>query len=343
MRIGLVSTLATTVRSGGAGSVESLVWLLAREFTKLGHDVTVFAADGSEAAGRVIATAPGIYGENGAPDDWQLCEFMNLCAAAKYSREFDVLHSHVYLWGLPLEPLARARMVHTLHVMPDISMARLRAIFPGACVTGISCFQWSLLPDMPPSAVIYHGVDENQLPFSPQASDYVCYLGRFTSGKGVLRAISAARALDFRLILAGPRNAYFDQHVRPLVDGGTVEYVGPVSRQARAQLLGGARALLYPIASPEPFGLVLAEAFMCGTPTAAIGIGAVPEIVDEGITGFCADQDTFEYAVLRAVSLDRRRVRDRATERFSSERMAREYLNLYVQRAADGAPTYGTS
>jgi glycosyltransferase involved in cell wall biosynthesis len=117
--------------------------------------------------------------------------------------------------------------------------------------------------------------------FRPEAEDYVCFLGRFTPDKGPLAAVAAARELGLRLLLAGPRSDYFTRRVEPLVDGRGVEYVGPVAGQTRDRLLGGARALLYPIRQPEPFGLVPVEAMMCGTPVAAVRLGGA-EIVEEG-------------------------------------------------------------
>src|SRR5262249_29151145 len=151
-------------------------------------------------------------------------------------------------------------------------------------------------------------------------------LGRFIPGKNPLAAVAAARALGVRLLLAGPRNDYFRDHVEPLVDGRCVEYVGYVAGRARDQLLGRARALLYPVGAPEPFGLVQVEALMCGTPVVAMRVGAVPEIIDEGITGYTATStDEFLLGVTRSFTLDRRRVRERAEERFSARRMAGQY------------------
>jgi glycosyltransferase involved in cell wall biosynthesis len=339
MRIAQVSTLATPVREKGSGSIEGLVWLLTRELVRMGHDVTVFAAAGSEVCGELVATLPGPYATAGSPDDWQLCEWINLCRAVEQSGRFDVLHSHAYLWGLPLEPLSRAPMVHTLHVLPDPEedSARLRAMVCGACVTAISHYQWSAFPEFPPAPVIYHGVDASQFTFQPQPEDYVCFLGRFTAEKGPLQAIGAARVLGVRLLLAGPHNDYYRQHLKPLVDGRSVEYVGPVGGAERDQLLGGARALLYPLTYPEPFGLVLVEAMMCGTPVVAMRLGAVPEIVDEGITGYCADsEEEFARQVFPSFALDRSRVRERAEARFSAERMAGQYARLY-HRLMDAA------
>ena len=140
----------------GSGSVEGLVWLLARELTRLGHAVTVFAAAGSCVEGELVVTLPGPYAVNGAPGNWHLCEWINLCRAVEQSGRFDVLHSHAYLWGLPLQPLSKAPMVHTLHVCADEDVARLRAMAPDACVTAISRYQWSGFPALRPAAVIQH-------------------------------------------------------------------------------------------------------------------------------------------------------------------------------------------
>src|SRR3954451_11340086 len=143
MRIGLVSTLATRVGRVGSGSVEQLVWLLAREYGRRGHDVTVFASADSQLDVELVATVPGRYASAGAPDDWQLAEWMNLCRAVEESFRLDVLHSHAYLLGMPLAPLSRAPIVHTQHVMPFGDEALLLAQHPGACVTALSAFQWS--------------------------------------------------------------------------------------------------------------------------------------------------------------------------------------------------------
>jgi glycosyltransferase involved in cell wall biosynthesis len=330
MRIGLVSTLSTRVRPRGSGSVEGLVWLLSRELTRLGHAVTVFAAAKSEPVGELVAALAGPYGTDGAPHDWQLCEWLNLSRAVEVSGGLDVIHSHAYLWGLALEPLAKAPMVHTTHVLPDGDAAALRTMRPAACVTAVSAFQWAAFTALPPATVVHHGLDPEQFTFRRDSDDYVCFLGRFVPGKGPKAAVAAARDLGLRLLLAGPRNDYYRAKVEPLVDGRMVEYVGPVGGARRDQLLGGARALLYPLQGPESFGLVLVEAMMCGTPVAAVGIGAVPEIVDEGVTGATvATAEELSQAVKRAIALDRQRVRARAAERFSADHMARQYVEVY--------------
>src|SRR2546423_13345491 len=221
-------------------------------------------------------------------------------------------------------------MLHTLHIVPDADAARLWAMKPQARVTAISKHQWSGHPQLQPAAIIPHGVDVSRFSFRAQPDDYVCYLGRFVSGKGPCQAIATARALGLRLIMAGPANAYFREKLQPLVDGKTVEYAGYVRGAERDRLLGGARALLYPIQYPEAFGLVLVEAMLCGTPVAALRLGAVPEIVEEGVSGFCAaSMEEFPHVVMKALSLDRRQIRQQAERRFSAEVMARAYAELY--------------
>jgi glycosyltransferase involved in cell wall biosynthesis len=133
-----------------------------------------------------------------------------------------------------------------------------------------------------------------------------------------------------RLVLAGPSNPYFREKIQPLVDGKTIEYAGFVAGKERNHLLGGARALIYPIQYPEAFGLVLVEAMLCGTPIAAMNFGAVPEIVEEGVSGFtAATREEFASIVPKCFSLDRRKIQRQARERFSAERMAREYVAFY--------------
>ena len=329
-RIGQIATLSTPVRREGADSIESLVWLLSRELTALGHEVTVFACAGSNPCGELAATLPGPYGSDGSPGNWQLCEWINLCRAVEQSGRFDVLHSHGYLWGLPLINLSRAPMVHTLHITPYEDEARLWSLYPDSCVSAITSSQWSTYSSLRPAAVIPHGVDTDQFTFRSEPEDYVCFLGRFIPGKGVLQAVEVARRLGQRLLLAGPMNDYYRQHIAPIADGRTIEYVGHLRGAERDRFLGGARALLYPLQAPEPFGLVQVETMMCGTPVVAMRIGAVPEIIDEGVTGYTAESmEAFARQVVRSFTLDRRRIRARAEERFSARRMAQEYLALY--------------
>lgn len=336
MRIAQISTMSAPVREDSNGSVEAWLWLLTRELVRQGHDVSVFATADSvlPEGAKLRATQPGAYGSKGAIDDWQVCEWLNICRAVEHSNEFDVLHGHAYLWSVPLSRVSKAPMVHTTHIVPDDNAAKLWSHYPEACVTAISRQHWSAYPALRPAAIIYHGVDVEKFSFNPTPGDYVCYLGRFVSGKGPRQAIATAQKLGMRLLMAGSGGPYFREQVQPLVDGKTVEYLGFVTGAERNKLLGGARALLYPVQYPESFGLVLVEAMLCGTPVAAMNLGAVPEIVEEGVTGALAEStEQMPDALAKAMTLDRAKVRAAAELNFSATRMARLYASLY-QRVA---------
>jgi glycosyltransferase involved in cell wall biosynthesis len=277
-----------------------------------------------------VPSQAGPYASEGALCDWQVAEWVNLCAAVERSAEFDVIHSHAYLWSLPLASVSQCPVVSTLHVTPYDDEARLRAMFPSAHVTAISAYQWSAYPHLASAPVIHHGVDETMFEVNTRRGDYLCFLGRFTPGKGPLEAIETARRLEMPLLLAGPENDYYRDHVAPLVDGDRVRYVGHVSPAERSALLSGARALLYPIKSPEPFGLVLVEAMMCGTPVAGFALGAVAELVEGGRGGVLVPPGgDLAAAAADAMMLDRSDVSARARARFTARRMAAEYVAVY--------------
>lgn len=337
MRIAQIATLASPIgpATAGTGSVEGLVSTLTQHLVAQNHEVTVFGSAGSSVAGDLVPTLPGPYGTSGAPDDWQLCEWINLCEAVKRSNQFDVLHSHAYLWGMPLEELSAAPMVHSLHVWPYADSAALRRAHPRACVAALSAAQWSDYPDMAPAPIVHHGIEPNSFPARTSAGGHACYLGRFIPGKGPVEAILAARAAGVRLVMAGPRNQFFSRYVAPLVDGRDVEYVGMVTASERAELLGSAGVLLAPFRAPEPFCLALVEAMMCGTPVVATALGAAPEIVDSGVTGYCAaSAEALPQLIHAALELDRAAVRKRAELRFSAARMVDAYLALYRRLAS---------
>lgn len=341
MRIAQVSTLSAPVCEDSSGSVEGWLWLLTRELLRQGHDVSVFAtADSALPPGaRLRASQPGAYGTNGAIDEWQLCEWLNICRAVEHSSEFDVLHSHAYLWGIPLGRISRVPMVHTTHIVPDDNSAKIWSQYPEACVTAISEQQWRGFPSLHPSAVIHHGVDVAKFTFNSTPGDYLCYLGRFVSGKGPTHAISAARKLGLPLRMAGSGGTYFREQVQPFIDGREVTYLGFVRGPERDRLLGNARALVYPIQYPESFGLVMVEAMMCGTPVAAVKLGAVPEIVEEGVTGALAEtMEELPDAVMRAMQLDRTKVRAAAELNFSAAGMAHSYAGFYERICAKYRP-----
>lgn len=332
MHIAQVATVATPVRRFNSGSVESLVWLLTRELVTLGHQVTVFGTAGSDTAGECVETLPGPYGVAGAPDDWLLCEWLNVCAAAERAAEFDIIHTHGYLLGVPLQNLVPTPMLHTLHVMPGSDQHGLARRAGRAALSALSAYQWSEFPDAAPHSIVAHGVDPDDFS-AGSGGEYVLYLGRFLPSKGPLESIAAAREAGLPIVLAGPENDYFRQRIAPLVDGVQVRYAGSVTGAQRVALFQAALALAYAPSEGEPFGLVLIEAMMCGTPVGALRVGAVAEIVEDGLTGALADDVAgLPEALRRAAALDRASVRTRAEQRFTGRRMALDYLRAYGDR-----------
>ena len=203
----------------------------------------------------------------------------------------------------------------------------------------ISHAQARLLEGLNVVGVVHHAIDTDAFAFRAEPDDYLVFLGRFTEGKGVLQGIEIARRAGMRLLLAAAENDYYRDVVAPHVDGTTVVYVGEVDHAGKVALLGGARALLYPVQSGEPFGLVLAEAMACGTPVAALDRGAVREVVDPGVTGGIYDSvDALVAGLPSVVALDRAAVRTRALSRFGIVRMVSEYLAAYERILAARNP-----
>ncbi len=187
------------------------------------------------------------------------------------------------------------------------------------------------MPVSTSSASIPHGLDLRQFTYRAVPDDYLLFLGRFTEGKGVVHAIEVARRAGLRLLLAAEPNDYYHAVVAPLVDGVQTVYLGEVSHPDKVALLGGARALLYPVQSGEPFGLVLTEAMACGTPVAAFDAGAVREVVEVGVTGGAfVSLDALVDGLPRVMALDRAVVRASAEARFGVDRMVDAYVNVYT-------------
>jgi glycosyltransferase involved in cell wall biosynthesis len=332
VRIAQIASVATPVRREGSGSIEQVVWTLSKGLGDLGHSVTVFGVAGSESPGDLVTTLPGPYGHPGVPEEWRVAEWVNIARALEHADDFDVIHSHGYLYGLPIAHLSRVPMVHTLHVMPAPESASLARLYPSATITALSAYQWSEYPDIRKPVVIPHGLPSEDFTFTAEPEGYLAFLGRFTSGKGVITAIETARRLDVPIRLAGWENDLFAAEVAPLVDGEAVRFVGPVYGRERDLFLGNAAALLYPITAHEPFGMVMPEAMLCGTPVAAFRVGAVSEIVDEGVTGCSVPVGSdLAPAVRSAMDLERSLVARTAEDRFGATAMALRFEALFEE------------
>jgi glycosyltransferase involved in cell wall biosynthesis len=299
-----------------------------------GHGVTLFAVGGSVTTASLRSRYEQGYREREEIWDWRVPETLNAAWAFEQASEFDVMHSHSYHFALPFTRFVSTPVVHTYHVQlgPEVVEGFRRN--PETQLVAISEFQRSELPGFDDVPVIHNGIDAGAFPFRAEGGDYLAFLGRMIPSKGAAEAVRVARELDFPLIMAGPSTEWFEHEVRPAVDDGSIRYLGPVDPASRNDLLAGAAALVYPITYPEPFGLVMVEAMACGTPVAAFGVGAVPEVVEQGVGGCWVPPDgSLGDAVRSAVQLDRRRVREAAVERFDYRRMVDAYERLYRRLA----------
>jgi glycosyltransferase involved in cell wall biosynthesis len=333
LRIAQIAPIAHPVGPGAGDSIEQLVWLLCEGLVERGHDVTLFATGDSSTSARLASAYPRGYEQDEALWDWRLHESVHAAAAFERAHEFDVIHSHAYHFAVPFTRLVDTPVVHTNHVDLDPDVLDAYRRYPEAHVVAVSDWQRSTLPGVSVT-VIHHGIDTDAFPFSADAGPYLLFLGRMIADKGPLEAVRIARALPMPLVLAGRGSDYFEAEIRPLIDGEEVRYAGWVGADERAALLRGAGALLLPLTYPEPFGLVMIEAMACGTPVLACSIGAVPEIVEPGLTGWHAPTPAaLAERVPAALSLDRARVRARAVERFDCRRMVDRHEALYARLA----------
>jgi glycosyltransferase involved in cell wall biosynthesis len=277
---------------------------------------------------------------------WELYEMLNLAAAVERAREFDVVHYQAayYPMSLGFARLCPVPLIQTLHHSPSTEEVRLWSRYPEAPFVAISNEQARLLSGLNIVATVLHGIDTGAFAFREQPDDYVLFLGRFTDGKGPVQAIEIAKRAGLRIILAAPEDDYYREKIEPLVDGERVIYAGEVGHEQKVELLSRARALLYPVQSGEPFGLVLAESMACGTPVAALDRGAVREVVEDGVTGIVfGSEDAMAAGLSRVFALDRRRVRDRGVARYGAMRMVDEYIAVYERLVSEHADTFAVA
>lgn len=332
LRIAHVAPVASAIPPARSGSVQTMTSLLTEALVARGHDVTLFATADSRTAARLHATYPTGYWNDETMWPWELYEMLNVAAAVEQAARFDIIHYEAayYPLSLAFARLSPVPIVQTIHHAPRPSEVALWRRYPEAPFIAISEEQAARLTGLNVAGVVLHAIDTDRFAFRASPDDYLLFLGRFTESKGVLQAIDIARRAGMRLLLAAAEDAYYREHVAPHVDGQQIVYVGEVDFDAKVALYGGARALLYPVRAAEPFGLVLAEAMACGTPVAALDLGAVREVVDEGVTGrVFATLDEMSEGLDRVLALDRRRVRARALARFGVARMAAEYEAIY--------------
>ncbi|MCP3727531.1 glycosyltransferase family 4 protein [Paraburkholderia sp. CNPSo 3272] len=337
MRIAQIAPLHEAVPPQLYGGTERVVSYLTEALVAEGHDVTLFASGDSRTQAHLEPAWPRAMRLDPSISDPLAPHLLLLEKVRRAASRFDVLHFH--LSYLPFSTFSQLAVpfVSTLHGRLDLpELQPVFDAFPDAPVVSISSSQRSQLPQANWLGTIYHGLPEHLLGPQPQTGPpYLAFLGRICPEKRVDLAIEIAARAKQRLRIAAKVDradqAYFGSVIEPLLSRPHVEFVGEIDETQKAAFLAGASALLFPIDWAEPFGLAMIEAMACGTPVVAFNRGSVPEVITDGVTGFIVDgvQDAVE-ALTRIDSLSRKEIRAQFVARFTSRRMAREYLDIYT-------------
>ncbi len=335
MRIAQIAPLHEAVPPRLYGGTERVVSFLTEELVVAGHDVTLFASGDSETGAKLHPVWPRALRLDQSIRDAVAPHMLLMEAVHRQAADFDVLHFHMDYWPFSLFSRQPTPFVTTLHGRLDLpELQPVFTTFPRVPVVSISNAQRRPLPQANYAATVHHGLPENLLTPHDVAPSYLAFLGRIAPEKRPDRAIRIARAAGIPLKIAAKVDRadqeYFDTLIKPMLSGGGVEMIGEIGDRDKAGFLSGALGLLMPIDWPEPFGLVMIEAIACGTPVIAFNRGSVPEIVEEGLTGFIVEDEVSAIAaVSRLDTLSRQAVRRRFEERFTARRMAEDYLRCF--------------
>jgi len=339
MRIAQVAPLIESVPPKHYGGTERIVSYLTEELVRAGHDVTLFASGDSVTNARLIASCERSLRKNERCKDPVAREVLLVDHVVEHAAEFDLIHFHTGYLHFPICRYLPVPHVTTLHGrldMPDMGPVFER--FRDVPVISISNAQRQPLPWANWQATIYHGLPKEFFAFQPNQGSYLAFLGRISPEKRVDRAIEIAKRVSMPLKIAAKVDRvdgrYFKRDIEPLLTQSHVEWIGEISEQQKNDFLGNAYALLFPIDWPEPFGLVMIEAMACGTPVIAYDRGSVPEVMENGVTGFIVNEiEQAVEAVGRVGDLSRARCREVFEKRFTASRMASDYANAFMRLA----------
>ena len=344
MRIAQIAPLTEAVPPKLYGGTERVIAWLTEELVALGHDVTLFASGDSHTSARLEAIWPRALRLDTSVRDPMGLHMAMLEQVRRQSDQFDVLHFHLDYYPFSLFSRQTTPFITTLHGRLDLPEHQpVFTTFSSMPVISISNSQRRPVPQAGWVKTIYHGLPADLLTPKPVRPSYLAFLGRISPEKSVDRAIRIAERCGLPIKIAAKVDKadrdYFEEQIRPLMSLPFVEYLGEINDAQKPEFLSGAIALLVSIDWPEPFGLVMIEAMACGTPVIAFNRGSVPEIVEDGLTGFIVEDETSAVGAVGQLStLSRERVRARFDERFTARRMANEYLAVYRQLAEAANP-----
>jgi glycosyltransferase involved in cell wall biosynthesis len=339
VRIAQISPLYESVPPSSYGGTERVVSYLTEELVCQGHDVTLFASADSNTTARLIPCSPRSLRQSEGSIDTLAHHVLMLDHVAREAPDFDVLHFHIDYLHFPFSRRAGWTTVTTLHGRLDIpDLQPLYDEFQDMAVVSISDNQRTPLPQANWQATVHHGLPRDLYTLNERPGPYLAFVGRISPEKRVDRAVEIAGRAGMRLRIAAKIDAadreYFEGVIRPLFSLPHVEYLGEIGEHEKQDLFGNATALLFPIDWSEPFGLVMIESIACGTPVVGWRRGSVPEVLEEGVTGFLVESiDEAVNAVGRATRHARAQCRAVFERRFTAERMARDYVSVYEQVA----------
>jgi len=335
VRIAQISPLFESVPPKLYGGTERVVSYLTEELVATGHDVTLFASADSVTSARLVPICDRALRLDPSCVDQFAHHIREIEEVYRVANDFDCLHFHIDYLHYPVSSRMGIPRLTTLHGRLDLAdLTPLYRRFPAEPLVSISNAQRKPLSFANWQATVHHGLPPGLLNLHPGPGKYLAFLGRISPEKRPDRAIELARRTGFPLKMAAKVDRadkeYFEAKIKPLLDPSVVEFIGEINEGEKDEFLGNAAALLFPIDWPEPFGLVMIEAMACGTPVIAWRGGSVPEILEQGVSGFIVETSKqAEAAVRRIDKLDRRRCRAVFDERFTVARMARDYVDTF--------------
>lgn len=335
LRIAQIAPLIESVPPRLYGGTERVVAYLADELVRQGHDVTLFASGDSRTSATLVPVSPQALRLRGGCTDFLAEHVVMIEQVARRAPDFDVLHFHISHIHFPLVRRLEIPHLTTLHGRLDLpELVPLFAEFADVPVVSISDAQRAPLPQANWVATVHHGLPPHEFTFHPRPGEYLAFLGRISPEKRVDRAIAIARACGWPLRIAAKVDSadsrYFEEEIRPLLEDPLIEFIGEIGEAQKSRFLGRAKALLFPIDWPEPFGLVMIEALACGTPVVAFRGGSVPEILEDGVNAFIVDDmEQAVEATRRVGELSRRACREAFERRFTAAHMASAYVQIY--------------